>query len=450
MLTKLTKPIFLYSCLFAILITTSCTQNLKLNQYNIKWTETGNSPLWSMPVGGCDIGCNVWMEDGDIYFYFGRDNSMDENNALLKSGRIKVSISPNPFKELSQELKLENGYVEITGTDNDLKVKTKLWVEPDRPFIHFDLESNKNVEIKTEYQNWRFEKMPMKSRWVVPSFIDYPGNDIYWYPDSVKQIGENLLFYHQNDNSDLVIDKEMAQQDLLMHKDDIWNPLKNRIFGGVLYADGQTITKRTSGTYLNCPYKAVVFESTKPAKEFSIDILMHSAVTPDNKIWEAEIAANKHKSSYDSEFENHQKWWKEFWNRSWIAINQENPNTNDSVWQAGRNYNIFRYQMGCNSKGEYPTKFNGGLFTFDPVLINERFIDETPDFRAWGGGVMTAQNQRLLYWPLLKSGDFDLMPAQFDFYNRALKTAEIRTKACPCSRFGVNLHAWCLVIVERA
>ena len=41
---------------------------------------------------------------------------------------------------------------------------------------------------------------------------------------------------------------------------------------------------------------------------------------------------------------------------------------------------------------------------------------------------MTAQNQRLVYWPMLKSGDFDMMPSQFDFYNRMLKNAELRSR----------------------
>ena len=41
---------------------------------------------------------------------------------------------------------------------------------------------------------------------------------------------------------------------------------------------------------------------------------------------------------------------------------------------------------------------------------------------------MTAQNQRLVYWPMLKSGDSDMMPAQFDFYNRMLKNAELRSR----------------------
>jgi hypothetical protein len=45
-----------------------------------------------------------------------------------------------------------------------------------------------------------------------------------------------------------------------------------------------------------------------------------------------------------------------------------------------------------------------------------------------GGGSFTAQKQRLVYWPLLKSGDVDLMKPQFDFYNRLLHNAELRTQ----------------------
>jgi hypothetical protein len=52
----------------------------------------------------------------------------------------------------------------------------------------------------------------------------------------------------------------------------------------------------------------------------------------------------------------------------------------------------------------------------------------TPDFRNWGGGTMTAQNQRLVYWPMLKSGDIELMKPQFDFYLRSLRTAELRSR----------------------
>jgi hypothetical protein len=83
--------------------------------------------------------------------------------------------------------------------------------------------------------------------------------------------------------------------------------------------------------------------------------------------------------------------------------------------------------LGCNAYGEYPTKFNGGLFTYDPALVDTSF-SFTPDFRNWGGGIHTAQNQRLVYWPMIKNGDFELLKPQFDFYLRILRNAELRSK----------------------
>ena len=41
---------------------------------------------------------------------------------------------------------------------------------------------------------------------------------------------------------------------------------------------------------------------------------------------------------------------------------------------------------------------------------------------------MTAQNQRLVYWPMLKSGDSNMMVSQFDTYLRMLPNAIARTK----------------------
>src|SRR5699024_1749151 len=115
------------------------------------------------------------------------------------------------------------------------------------------------------------------------------------------------------------------------------------------------------------------------------------------------------------------RWWNDFWKRSLIEGEGE---AGDAI----RNYTLFRYMLGCNAYSQWPTKFNGGLFTFDTMYVDQ-IIEFTPDFRKWGGGTMTAQNQRLVYWPMLKSGDFDLMKSQFDFYLRLLPTAEARTRA---------------------
>jgi hypothetical protein len=83
--------------------------------------------------------------------------------------------------------------------------------------------------------------------------------------------------------------------------------------------------------------------------------------------------------------------------------------------------------LACNAFGDWPTKFNGGLFTYDPVFTNENRAF-TPDFRNWSGGTFTAQNQRLVHFPMFKSGDFDLVKPQIDFYLRLLKNAELRSQ----------------------
>jgi hypothetical protein len=84
--------------------------------------------------------------------------------------------------------------------------------------------------------------------------------------------------------------------------------------------------------------------------------------------------------------------------------------------------------LGCNAFGEYPTRFNGGNFTVDANLIrNETGFG--PDWRSWGGGVFTAQNQRLVYWPMLKAGDFDAIHSQFELYRKSLGGARARVKA---------------------
>ena len=113
-----------------------------------------------------------------------------------------------------------------------------------------------------------------------------------------------------------------------------------------------------------------------------------------------------------------------------VSLNVTVPGTTLFVEKVRvRNYTLFRYMLGCNSRGQWPTKFNGGLFTFDPEYVNP--AEEyrlSPDYRNWGGGVHTAQNQRLVYWPMLKNGDFDLLRPQLDFYLNIYKNAEERSR----------------------
>ena len=84
---------------------------------NVVWDTPSRNSSESMPCGGGDIGMNIWVEEGDILFYLSRSGTFDENNCQLKLGRFRLRLSPNPFedaKDFRQELKLIDGYVEIS------------------------------------------------------------------------------------------------------------------------------------------------------------------------------------------------------------------------------------------------------------------------------------------------------------------------------------------------
>jgi hypothetical protein len=406
----------------------SQNKNSILDRYNVIWSTPSHNSSESMPVGGCDMGCNVWIENGSLYLYAGRSGNFDENNALLKLGRIKITFSPNFLIGATQKLVLKNGLIEIKGSIDNKPFSGRIWVESNEPVAHIEFSGSKTFTANVEYQSWRTEKKKISSRWVVPTYIDYPGK-VFWYPDVVKTTDNRITFYHQNNNNDLAIDKEIEQQGLSNISDKLWNPLRNFVFGGLVEGENLVSSGHKTGTYLNTPYTSYCLISAKPSNKFRLDIFGHSGYYKTTTEYETALFQSyQNKTDLSKPYKEHQKYWNDFWDRSYIILNGDRNDPKDSIWQVGRNYNLFRFQLGCNAKGEYPTKFNGGLFTFDPVTISKDFVNDNPDFRAWGGGVMTAQNQRLLYWPLLKSGDTDIMPQECDFYRRALNNSELKVK----------------------
>ena len=72
------------------------------------WTSESRNSSESMPLGGGDIGLNVWAEGGDLCFYICRSGSYDEHNALLKAGRVRLRVGEggDPTAPFRQTLRL--------------------------------------------------------------------------------------------------------------------------------------------------------------------------------------------------------------------------------------------------------------------------------------------------------------------------------------------------------
>lgn len=410
-----------------------------LDDYNVRWTSPSTNASESMPLGGGDIGCNVWVEQGDLLLYFQRSGSLSEIGEYLKMGRLRIQLSPNPLAvpaKFRQELLLRDGCIEIEATGKDdagFSVKLRLWVEIERPVIHVDVESERPIEVAASYENWRIEDKELKSkpsneRFGCFTLEGWPGKVIK-RKDDVSFEGEGVIFRHRNPAQSLLPSVLIRQQELENHADEIPDMTDNNTFGGFFRGAGFRPDGTQEGVYQGTPYRAWRLKSKEAARNHRLQVATHIAIAPDETIWRKNLMELvKEVSQKESgRLETTVRWWHSFWARSWIHVWPDHKDTGSKPWQAGRNYNLFRYQLGCNIYGAYPTKFNGGNFTFDPVLI-DRKKGRDPDWRAWGGDVFTAQNQRLVYWPMLKSGDFEALKSEFNIYLTGLPGARLKAR----------------------
>lgn len=380
------------------------------------WTTQSRNASESMPCGGGDIGMNVWVEQGDVLFYVARSGSFDELNTLLKAGRFRLSLSPGlDMKNFRQTLHLEEGYVEVS----DGQLSVQLWADVWKPVVHVDVSSPKvKQSIAVTYENWRTKEKELTKRECFQTSYKFAApKGLKAHADDIVATNNGILFMHQN-GAETIFDATVSQQGMDVVKDRLYNPLKNRISGGRMLAKGMVLVDRISGRYASSDYEGWMFATKIPQRTLHLEVVMAN-VQGTLEDWAAELEATAKSIRRMADCEASRQWWREFWQRSYIE-------GNGSII---RNYTLFRYMLGCNAHSQWPTKFNGGLFTFDPEYVNP--ADEyklSPDFRNWGGGVHTAQNQRLVYWPALKNGDFDMLKAQLDFYLRIYKNAEERSR----------------------
>ena len=151
-----------------------------VKSYNVVWDTQSKNSSESMPVGGGDIGLNVWVENDDVLIYMGRSGAFDENNQLLKLGRIRIKLSPNPFHEsvFRQTLHLRESCVEIavkktdgskgSNESNSIELDPQyspphclcrilVWVEVFSPVIHVNIQNQLALSVDVRYESWRRE-----------------------------------------------------------------------------------------------------------------------------------------------------------------------------------------------------------------------------------------------------------------------------------------------------
>ncbi len=416
-------------------------------KYNVLWESQSQNSAESMPLSGGEIGANVWVENGDLLFYAQQSGAFDKNGEFNKMGRFRITLRPNPFSSggtFRQELQLKTGRIQIrasTPTTGDVAVN--LWIEVKRPVLHVQVEAARPIAMTAAYESWRFQDVVLHSESRPPhegrrsSLFDYDGyqRDVVKKGDVVLADSNRVTWYQDNGTDFDAVDFALKIQQLEAIKGKIWDPLRHLVSGGMMRGDNLEFVGRSDGIYFQTPFRAWQFRSRQPARTHHLEIFGQIENAPAIADWKNNLqAVADQKTDMAKLWSSNVDWWDNFWNRSYVVINS-GRDQGDVGWRVGRNYNLFRYQLGGNYYGKVPTKFNGGNLTFDAGHVDKDYPYD-PDYRRWGGWSYTSANQRLVYWPFLKNGDFEAMLSEFDVYRNGLGNAEARTREI----FG---HAGC-------
>jgi len=391
-----------------------------LSKYNIIWDSPSKDCTGVMPIGNGDIGAGIYaIEDDALYLLLSKDGAVNYEGELYKTGRVKITISPNPFANdgFTQTLDIEKGRINIKTKTVDINI----WADANFNVYNIEIRADRDIALSAVPEFW--ERI-----------------------DGTKDVclqnnGHILWYFNVGDRSRYT--EELAQFSMEHIADGNNDPYRYTVFGNLMECGECAVQgSRLAGN----------------GTKFDIKIYGLSRQTPHVYEWihEMEQMAQENKQRKNT-WQNHLDWWSAFWERSYIFItdNEVQPqqrrqpnfhmtldghlNAADNGELVSQAYTVFRFLMACQSRGKNQMKFNGGLFTQQfyttqkrdrrvcPKELSGRRMLLHEDDRLWGGRY-TFQNQRLMFWPLLVSGDFELMFPFFNYYHKLLETRKEYTK----------------------
>ncbi|MEI6514479.1 MAG: DUF5703 domain-containing protein [bacterium] len=383
------------------------------------WTTPGENAQGSMPLGNGDISLNTWVEpSGDLVLLIGKTDSFNEIGKLLKIGRVRVKFSPALSEDsYVQKLDIRKGEMTIASGDGKEAIILRVWVDANQPVIRVEADAELARDCTAQVELWRTQDKPHQEEKNAVGATSWHGEwsekglegcglKLLDLADTVVPAnkGNELIWYHRNSQS--IYASYMVAEHLGKAIATCPDPLTNRTFGAVMSGTGMVAEDDKT------------LKSTARATRRVISIAVLTEQVPEADAWVKDARAlslQARNSNVNSARKAHVAWWKAFWDRSYITI------TGDKQAEiVTRGYELQRYLLACCSRGPLPPKFNGATFTIGRP-------DTTPDYRKWGG-CYWFQNNRWLNWPLLATGDTDLMESFFQMYVRMLPLLKDRTR----------------------
>jgi Domain of unknown function (DUF5703) len=418
-------PISLFLAL--LLLAAGCAEKsdslAELGRYDVVWSSPGSGSKDSMPAGNGDLSLNVWAEGetGSVCFYIGKTDSWDETGRLLKIGKVRIKIEPNPFaagRVFAQRLNLRDAAIEVTVGEGKDAVSLRVWADARRAVVRVEARVPAASVVTASTEPWRVAPEVIKDA-LVSGLNYYPeifGPTVVTPDIVVEEPSDRVVWYHRNPETPSFA-KNIEMQGL--EGAGLADPLRDRIFGAIMAGEG--FVKQGPKTLVSVK---------GDVRRLGVHVLTRQPETPEGWLAAAEAQARAANAvAPASAWSAHRAFWREFWDRSWIYVRSApgatvrtargDESEGDVVT---RGYILQRFLNACAGRGAYPIKFNGSIFTVD-----EPGAEGFADYRRWGQGYWW-QNTRLPYMSMPASGDLDLMRPFFGMYSGLLPLALFRTR----------------------
>jgi hypothetical protein len=309
-----------------------------LDAYNTLWTSPSQNDRGAMPLGNGELGLMLWVEpDGDLQFYLARTDSRTELDRLVKLGKVRLRLSPNPFasgQPFLQQLRLRGGRVDITAGSSTNQLTLHAFVDSDSPTLHINGTSSSPLTVQAIYETWRTADYAGNASDSPLGGSGYP--NLYESADVVDVADTNrLVFYHRNAWS--CVPQTAGFQFMSPYLADVPDTLTNRTFGGWM-----TLTAAAANGS-----NALV--AATALTNFDLKIATHCAQTPTLSSWLAQLSAtNAAALDVAAALQHTALWWTNYWNRSWLFVQGDGPPSNSPPAMGSNNLAL---RIGADSSG---------------------------------------------------------------------------------------------------
>ncbi len=380
--------IFLFSLLFPSFLNTFAQrqgQGLRevnhgelVSRSNLTYDKPVSRSEEGMPLGNGHMGSLVWTTSSSIRFQLNRvdvfannsaSNNFYERHTDYCSGLGFVDVdflSQDIFtgKNFRQHLSCYDGLASVEG--NSIKAQALAWNEQDVMAMRIE---NNHPSSNMVHINLRTLRAPVTKR----------GN-------------------HQAISTLKIIDNKIVL--LQEFKEDQY------------YCSSSVVIEVVGGDAKASLVNETTVRLTVPAGKANFTVMMSSSASFDPNedivlasIKKLDLAKN---IGFDGLYQSNKAWWKRFWEKSFVQLHSGDGKA-DLI---EKHYTYYLYVMASSSRGAYPPKFNGMLWTTGG------------DDRKWGN-LFWGANQSCLYNALFPANREELLDPMFNMYSAMRKACEV-------------------------